>query len=109
MFIMTARRHAAIGYSRDVPESMEQKQGKYSFIVQPINRLLMNAPRNGLRIIDGQLFSTRVPTAREQVNMIGAGLTALQIGKQDKARDEHAIKAMRLLSKLEILCFTHSS
>lgn len=96
--LMTARRHAAIGYSRDVPDSMEGKQGKYSFIVQPVTRLLMNAPRNGMKIIDGTLYSTRVPTAREQVNMIGAGLSALHIGAPDRARDEAALKALAQLS-----------
>ena len=103
--IMTARRHAAIGYSRDVPDSMESKQGKYSFILQPVNRLLMNAPRHGLKLVDGGIYSSRVPTAREQVNMVGAGLTKIHIGHIDEARDKGAIQAMGLLSGHHIMEF----
>ncbi len=102
-FLMTARRHAAIGYSRQVPSSMEGKQGKYSFIVQPVTRLLMNAPRFGLRITDGYVFTTRVPTAREQVNMVGTGLSAITIANPERARDKGAIDAMKALSAAHII------
>lgn len=104
-FLMTARRHATIGYSRDVPDSMESKQGKYSFILQPVNRLLMNAPRHGLTIVNGSIYSSRVPTAREQVNMVGAGLTEIHIGHQKEARDDSAFKAMKQLSDAGIINF----
>ena len=100
--LMTARRHAAIGYSREKPESMEDKQGKYSFIVQPITRLLMNAPRNGLKLVDGSVFCTRVPTAREQVNMVGAGLSQMIIGDMDKARDDGGFAALEQLQNARI-------
>lgn len=103
--LMTARRHAAIGYSRNVPGSMEDRQGKYSFIVQPVNRLLMNAPRHGLKIMDGYIYSSRVPTSREQVNMIGAGLSAIIIGNMDKARDKAAFAAMKQLAAAKILSY----
>lgn len=101
--LLTARRHAAIGYSRNKPISMENKQGKYSFIVQPVTRLLMNASRHGVKLISGSIYCTRVPTAREQVNMVGTGLTQMIIDNTDKARDKHAFEALKQLTDADIM------
>lgn len=108
-YLIFVRRHAAIGYSRDVPDSMEERQGKYSFVLQPLNRLLMTAPRHGLKLIDGEIFSSRVPTAREQVNFVGAGLTQLIIGDRSKARDEGAFAALEQLTSAGILNVTSAT
>lgn len=103
-FFMTARRHPVVGYSlsRDAGELL-QTDGKYSFFLEPVNRLLMNAPRCGLKIVDGLIYSSGVPTSREQVNLIGAGLSRMMIGDRHKARDEDAQDALRMLEDKGIL------
>ncbi len=104
---LTARAHPAIGYSlqRDAQEMEHPQDGKYSFMLEPVNRLLMNAPRRGMKLIDGLIYSSGVPTAREQVNVVGAGFKNLFIGDLLKARDEDAFNAMNLLTKHGIVAF----
>lgn len=106
VFGLSARAHPAVGYLMDADSAeMEQPEGKYSFIQEPVNRLLMNAPRHGLKICNGLLFSSQVPTAREQVNIIGAGLSSITVRNMGAARDDWALAAMRQLGKAEILTF----
>lgn len=104
IFGLTARAHPAIGYSIAVDsELIRASQGKYSLMLEPLNRLLMNAPRRGLKIVDRLIFSSGVPTAREQVNMAGAGLSEIYIEDLSKARDEHAFAAMVTLRNAGII------
>lgn len=106
VFGLSARSHPAIGYTMESDiDEIESPEGKYSFIQEPVNRLLMNAPRYGLKIAPGLLFCSQVPTAREQVNIVGAGLPNVTIRDLSKARDDWALKAMRQLAKSEILTF----
>lgn len=103
-YSLTARAHPAIGYSMDKDrEEIRYPDSKYSYMLEPINRLLMNAPRAGLSIIDGQLYCSQVPTSREQVNLVGAGITKIHIGDKTKARDAHALKAAQQLSEHHII------
>jgi deoxycytidylate deaminase len=97
---ITARAHPTIGYNYDVDrDSILRPDGKYSFVLEPVNRLLMNAPRHGLTILDGALFSAQTPTAREQVNMIGAGLQEITVGNFTHARDDSALAARDFLQE----------
>lgn len=107
VFGMAARAHPAVGYmmDEDIEEIEHPPESKYSFMQESVNRLLMNAPRNGLKICNGLLFCSQVPTAREQVNLIGAGLTSITVRNLNAARDDWAMRAMRMLSKAEILTF----
>lgn len=101
---ITARSHPAIGYSHAInAEEIFKTEDKYSFILEPVNRLLMNAARHGLKIVSGLVYSSSVPTAREQVNLLGAGITSLYIGDTTKARDSDSLSALRLLSKNDII------
>jgi deoxycytidylate deaminase len=93
-------RHPTIGYTS---ENVEGKQGKYSFILQPINRLLMIAAREGLTIDPTSVYSSRVPTSREFVNMIGAGIQTMTIGDHKKSRDDQGITAFETLKSAGIL------
>ena len=103
---MAARAHLSPGFSesRD-PEATAAMHGKYTFVLEPINRLLMNAPRFGLKLLDGFVFSSTVPTAREQVNMAGAGLHTLYVGDTSAARDDSARAAMKTMSAAGVLKF----
>ena len=102
--ILTARLHPAIGYSMktDINE-IENTQGKYNFMLEPAGRLLMHAARRGIKIQDGFLYATHVPTAREQVNMVGAGLHSLYVGDISKSRDEGGLEAMNMLQGKNIM------
>lgn len=105
-YALSALAHPAVGYSSDKDESaIDKPEGKYSFIQEPINRLLMCSRKKGLDIVNGLLFCTQVPTSREQVNLIGAGLDKLFISNIQNARDEWAFKAMEDLSKAGIIKF----
>lgn len=109
-FIMTARAHPVLGFTllQNLNE-IENPQGKYSFIQEPVNRLMMAAARHGLKIKDGCLYASQLPTAREQVNIVGASLTAIHIGEADKARDEFAIQAIKQLQEHNILRLSKDS
>ncbi len=103
-FVLTAFAHPAIGfsYARDAAE-LEQASGKYSFMLEPVNRLLMNAARRGLKLRDGMIYVSQVPTSREQVNLIGAGLHRVMIGDRTKARDEDSLNALAMLEQHKLL------
>ena len=86
-FALAARAHAVIGFSMHKPEEaldLLTPIGKYSFIQEPVNRLMMHIARKGYNIIDGFLFCSQVPTSREQVNIVGAGITRITIGDIQK-------------------------
>jgi deoxycytidylate deaminase len=104
VFSFVATAQPAIGYSL-TQDADALKDGKYSFLMEPVNRLLMNIPRRGLKIIDNLLYASQVPTAREQVNLVGAGLDHIFIGNRNKARDQDALDALRVLEEAGILGF----
>lgn len=104
---MTARDHPVIGYTLETDlNDIENPQGKYSFIQEPINRLLMAAPCHGLKIIDNMIYCSQIPTAREQVNMVGAGITNIYIGDKEKSRDEYGLQALKLMEDKGVLSYT---
>ena len=84
-------------------ESEGPEESKYNPLIQPINGLLMNAAQQGLQINPTSITSSRIPTSRELVNLIGAGYSHLTILDQTDARDEHGLKALDLLTKSRIL------
>lgn len=105
-FLMFAKTHPAIGYTEaDDPTISMQQEGKYSFILEPVNRLIMTAARHGLKLSNGLIYSAQVPTSREQVNMVAAGLNTIIVGDEAHGRDEHAIVAKDLLSSKGIIIF----
>lgn len=100
-FIISAQIHPVVGYTS---ETIEDRKDKYSFFQQPVNRIMMGAAaQNGLAIDPGTLYSSRVPTARELVNMIGAGLDQITIGDMTAARDEFGLKALDQLQNSGVL------
>jgi len=108
-FGLTARAHAVIGYSmekKDEAQELLTPVGKYSFIQEPVNRLVMHMARKGYRLIDDYLYCSQVPTSREQVNLVGAGIKRISVGDIQKCRDPEGIKAMGLLSKHKILDYS---
>ena len=104
VFGLCAKAHLAVGYSRrvDAPE-LHDPHGKYSFILEPVNRLLMNAARLGLKIHAEYLYASSVPTSRELVNLVGSGIGALSLGDATQARDADSITGLKQLSDAGIL------
>jgi dCMP deaminase len=76
---------------------------KYSQRTEPLNRLLMNAARLGIVLDRDHLYSSRIPTAREQVNLTGAGVARLYIGDKTDSRDASGPEAMRLLERHNVM------
>jgi deoxycytidylate deaminase len=104
VFGLCAKTHLAVGYTRriEAPE-FHDPHGKYSFVLEPVNRLLMNAARLGLKIHADYLYTSVVPTSRELVNVVGAGLNKLHLGNPSESRDAEALTAMKQLSDFGIL------
>ncbi len=105
-FALSSRAHAVIGYSMQKPEEaldLLTPIGKYSFIQEPVNRLMMHIMRKNYSLIDGFLYCSQVPTAREQVNLIGGKIGRISIGNLQKSRDPNGFKAMKQLQRAKIL------
>lgn len=101
---LCARSHLAIGFSKRFDASeLHEDSGKYSFILEPVNRILMNAARLGIKPDPDFLYSSEVPTSRELVNLVGAGIRTLAIGDIHQARDPEALRALKQLNEAGIL------
>lgn len=83
--------------------SADPARGKYTPVLEPITRLLMTARREGMILVPGTLHSSRIPTAREMVNMVGAGLSGLSIGDMNSARDIFGPIALKQLTEHKII------
>lgn len=108
-FALTARAHAVIGYSMRQPEEaidLLTPRGKYSFIQEPVNRLMMYMARKGFTLYDDYLYCSQVPTSREQVNLIGADIKRITIGDTQKCRDSSGFDAMQQLKEAGILDYS---
>ena len=99
-FVISAEIHAVAGFTAHDPI---ERETKYDHFLQPITRVMMTAARHGWRINPEFIFSSRVPTARELVNMVGAGFSKLYLGDDQAARDTFALEALKTLSDAGIL------
>lgn len=99
-----AKAHLAIGYTRheDAPE-LREDHGKYSFTLEPANRVLMNAARLGVRLDPEYFYVSLPPTSRESVNLVGAGIKTLSIGQRTGGSDPDAARALTQLSETGIM------
>lgn len=106
-YVLTARSHMVVGYSAedkdDFPLINKAPGEKYGYIQEPINRLLMFMASEGYSLLDDYLYCSIVPTSREQVNLVGAGIKRITIGDLQKSRDQFGLDAMEKLKSAEIL------
>lgn len=105
---LTARGHAVTGFTMEDPDdiaAVEQTESKYSLFQEPVNRMLMHLRRHGYQLVEGFFFCSQVPTSREQVNLVGAGIKRITIGDLKKSRDSHGIEAMKQLSSAQVFDF----
>lgn len=108
LFSLTGRGHAVTGFTMEDPQDMaiiEQAQDKYNLFQEPVNRMMMYVRRHGYNLIEDYLFCSQVPTSREQVNLVGAGVKRITIGDVKKCRDAYGIEAMRQLETAHIVDF----
>ena len=106
IYCLTARAHPVTGYTMTDPEEaldLLTPIGKYSFIQEPVNRMLMACARRGLKIMQNYFYCSQVPTSREQVNLVGAGLKRITIGDMERCRDRWGHVALRQLDQAGIL------
>lgn len=106
LFIFTARGHAVTGFTMEDPSDIgeaEVKEDKYSLFQEPVNRMMMYLRRHGYKLVNGYLFASQVPTSREQVNLVGAGIKRITIGDLKKCRDADGLVAMGQLRDKGIL------
>ena len=100
---LTVRPHRAIGLDEDKEAQLAPLLEKYSLTLQPLDRALITSARYGLTIEPEFLYSAHVPTAREFVNLIGAGIMSLRIGDVTKGRDEWSLRALAQVRERRIL------
>ncbi len=108
-FCLTARAHAVEGFSMQNPDealTLLTPIGKYSFIQEPVNRMLMTISRYAYSLEKNYFYCSQVPTSREQVNLVGANINRICIGNLQKCRDRFGFEAMQALSKKKIIDFT---
>ncbi len=98
-----ARTELSEGLSEADAAAIREEQDKYVPTLQPINRLLVTCASYGFTIANGYIFSSRTPTSREFVNLIGAGHNHLYIGDAAKCRDQWGLKALSKLQEKGIL------
>ena len=106
---LTSRAHVVVGYTMYDPEealTLLTPIGKYSFIQEPVNRMLMNISKYGYELNRDFFFCSQVPTSREQVNLVGAKISRITVGNIQKCRDRFGLKAMEMLSSTKILSYT---
>lgn len=106
VYVLSARPHLSIGYSSQADsDKLTRREGKYSYVIGPMNRILMGAARYGLKIDPDSVFCAVVPDSRELVNMAGAGLMRLRVGDLSRGRDADSLEAMRVFQESEIMDF----
>lgn len=99
---MAAAVHPVLGFRHD---DLPENKGKYSFIQQPVNRLLALSARHDLKIFDGFLYTSQTPTSRELVNLVGAEITDMHIENIQKCRDPHGLEACKMLQISGVMHF----
>ncbi len=104
-FIILAKTEIPAGLTKDDAQAIRSSQNKYMPSLQPINRLIALAAKHGLQISKRFVFSSRTPTSREFVNLIGADITHLIIEDKTQCRDEWGLSALSALQKVPIIDF----
>lgn len=102
IWTLVASAHPAIGYTYD---QVCPPEGKYDFMMEPINRILMGATRAGLKIAAGYIWCSVLPSPREMVNLVGAGMHQIYIGNLSGAKKISSEEARKTLEESGVLVF----
>jgi dCMP deaminase len=100
--VLITQAHIIRGYSEqsgsDRAALASLHTGKYTMVMEPVNRLMMVAARLGARIDPSLVVSSRVPTSRELVNMVAGGYTNVCILDRRASRDGPSVEALEVLT-----------
>lgn len=99
VWTLVASARPAIGYTKD---RIDAPEGKYDFILEPVNRILMGAARHGLKIEPGYLWCSVTPSSRELVNLVAAGFRSLYIGTLTESEARATLESAKILSFIEM-------
>lgn len=102
IFTLVASAHPAIGYTQN---DMEKSDGKYDFILEPINRILTGAARHHLKLSVNHLWCSVLPSPREMVNLVGYGIPQIYIGHLGMSKKSESRNAMETLTHAGIMNF----
>lgn len=97
--------HPVIGLDEEKAKTQKEVYGgKYSFWLEPVNRLLMTAKRNGLWY-QTKIFTSQTPTARELVNLSATQVETIEILDPKRARDKDCYTARDSLAEKGVFKF----
>jgi hypothetical protein len=99
---LVASAHPAIGYTQN---DMEKSDGKYDFILEPINRILTGAARHHLTLSVNHLWCSVLPSPREMVNLVGYGIPQIYIKNLEMSKKSESRNAMETLTNAGIMNF----
>jgi len=102
IFTLVASAHPAIGYTNS---DIEKADGKYDFILEPINRILMGAARHNLKLSHNHLWCSVLPSPREMVNLVGYGFKTIYIGNLSSSKKSISSDARETLEQANIIIF----
>lgn len=102
LWTLVASTHPAIGYTQN---DITKTDGKYDFILEPINRILMGAARKGLKISPDHIWCSVLPSPREMVNLVGYGIQKIYIGDVNAAKKPASQLAKETLEMSGIMVF----
>ena len=106
IWTLVASAHPAIGFTS---QDILTREGKYDFYLEPANRLLMGAARAGLKITDSHLWCSVLPSPREMVNLVAAGLTHITLQGGYAYKKEESLDAKEILGLHSILTFAEKA
>lgn len=102
LWTLVASAHPAIG---SIQSDIRKTDGKYDFILEPMNRILMGAARKGLKISRDHIWCSVLPSPREMVNLIGYGVQKIYIGDLNAAKKPASQSARETLEASSIMNF----
>lgn len=112
IFSLIASTHTAIGFleedftnqqKTEIHPYPQNPEKKYNYHLTPLNRLLFGATRHNLHLIDGMVWTSLIPNARELVNFVGAGFSKLNIGEKKPYAKESALEGLLTLENSGII------
>jgi deoxycytidylate deaminase len=102
LWTLVASTHPAIGYTQ---RDMNKTDGKYDFILEPMNRILMGAARKGLKISCDHIWCSVLPSPREMVNLVGYGVQKLYLGDLENSKKPVSLLSKETLQTNQIMMF----
>jgi dCMP deaminase len=92
----------SIGHTQD---DFYKTDGKYDFILEPMNRILMGSARKGLKISQNHIWCSVLPSPREMVNLVGYGVQKIYIGDLNAAKKPVSLASKETLEANQIIIF----